>query len=236
MKFIFKVFICLFVINFSYSQKNNIYIEYSLRITDDNGSFTKDKNFAETFINAIKEADKLKFGLIITKQGSKFYDLNEGIEKSHEQVMARIYANYLGYIYNLNDEILIQSEFLGKNIYKKETKKENWLITKETKKIDNYLCYKATNTNVVVNPKGEFKFPVTAWFCPEIPVSFGPSGYGNLPGLILELQVRNVSYIAKKIDLKTTYNFDRDFLESATILTKEELDKKLNEFNNFKEN
>ena len=64
------------------------------------------------------------------------------------------------------------------------------IISTETKKIDNYTCYKATTEYVVTNPKGTFKHPVVAWFCPEIPISHGPNGYGGLPGLILEIQIR----------------------------------------------
>jgi GLPGLI family protein len=69
------------------------------------------------------------------------------------------------------------------------------------KEIEGFLCYKATSTNIVINQKGTFRFPIIAWYCPKIPLSFGPNGYGNLPGLILELQVRNVMYGVKKIDL-----------------------------------
>jgi GLPGLI family protein len=59
----------------------------------------------------------------------------------------------------------------------------NWRLTNETKIIDSYLCYKATYNHSVKSMQGL----VTAWYCPELPFSFGPKGYGGLPGLIVEL-------------------------------------------------
>jgi GLPGLI family protein len=40
----------------------------------------------------------------------------------------------------------------------------------------------------VINTEGEFITDIVVWFAPEISFSFGPLGYGGLPGLILELQ------------------------------------------------
>ena len=236
-KFIMKhkiYFILLFLNIGIYAQNNSIYVEYGVKISVEE-YFLNDKTLAESFINAAKDASKLTFGLIIKDNTSKFYDVDNGIEISNEIRIAKIDAKYMGVIYNIKDDIIKQSEFLGKNIYKKEKKVENWILTSETKSIDGYLCYKATNTYTVVNSKGTFKFPVTAWYCPKLPYNFGPLGYGNLPGLILELQVRNVNYHSKKIDLSNKLDFDTEFLKKATIVTEEELNKKIDEFNNFEE-
>ncbi len=222
-----------FSVHNTYCQFNNVYVEYGVRISDDNGSFTKDKMFAETFLNAVKKADKLTFGLIINNKGSKFYEVNNGIEQDYQLQLAKVYANYTGIIYNFETNVIKESQLLGNNIYIKRPNVENWILTSETKLIDNYLCYKATNTYTVVNIKGTFKFPVTAWYCPKLPYKYGPSGYGNLPGLILELQVRNVNFGVKKLDIKSDLNFNDEFLKNAKLLTEEELNRKLDEFNNF---
>jgi GLPGLI family protein len=67
---------------------------------------------------------------------------------------------------------------------------KKWQLTQETKKIAGYLCYKAT-TVVTRNKKA---IHITAWYCPQIPVSFGPKEYNGLPGLILEAQ-NNFRYL-----------------------------------------
>ncbi len=64
------------------------------------------------------------------------------------------------------------------------SKFKKWQLTQETKKIAGYLCYKAT-TVVKLNKK---TINITAWYCPQIPVSFGPKDYNGLPGLVLEVQ------------------------------------------------
>ncbi|MGF1534184.1 MAG: GLPGLI family protein [Bernardetiaceae bacterium] len=55
----------------------------------------------------------------------------------------------------------------------------DWKIHKETKKLGNFICQKATTSS-----EGK---TVTAWFARAIPVSGGPAGYWGLPGFILEL-------------------------------------------------
>lgn len=75
-----------------------------------------------------------------------------------------------------------QKEFFEKQfLIKDEIPKLQWKIMGEAKQIAGFVCQKAVtkiDTNVV-----------TGWFCPTIPISAGPSGIGQLPGLILELQL-----------------------------------------------
>jgi GLPGLI family protein len=83
-----------------------------------------------------------------------------------------------------------------------ESRNTKWELLNESKTIDGYVCYKATATLIRNNGnKGVFKFPIIAWYAPAIPIPFGPLGYGNLPGLILELQERNILYGVSKIVL-----------------------------------
>lgn len=79
----------------------------------------------------------------------------------------------------------------------------HWNLSSDTKTINGYKCFKAVtpfysddienSTNAINN--------ITAWYAPAIPIPFGPSGYGNLPGLILELQFLECTFGASKIDL-----------------------------------
>ena len=53
-----------------------------------------------------------------------------------------------------------------------------WELISEKKEIQNLVCYKA---------KAEFRGTNwIAWYCPEIPITYGPWKFYGLPGLIIE--------------------------------------------------
>lgn len=89
-----------------------------------------------------------------------------------------------------------------------------WKIGDETKTILNHVCRKATATNV--NPSVRMNINngvmertevmdtvyITAWFAADIPVSAGPAEYqGQLPGLILALDVNNGRQVYKAVEI-----------------------------------
>jgi GLPGLI family protein len=95
-----------------------------------------------------------------------------------------------------------------------------WKMTNETKSILNHNCMKATTTQIsqrtmmtMDNGKMERKEVsdtslIVAWFATDIPVSAGPAEYqGQLPGLILEMDVSNgrqtfrATDVSAKVDL-----------------------------------
>lgn len=76
-----------------------------------------------------------------------------------------------------------------------------WKLLNETKKIGDYLCYKAITEIKGVTLKGDKQTLATAWYTPKIPVSFTPRGFNNLPGLAIQLQFRNFTYTVTKIKL-----------------------------------
>ncbi|WP_157609252.1 GLPGLI family protein [Psychroflexus torquis] len=78
------------------------------------------------------------------------------------------------------------------------TNTPSWEITKETKTIQGYQCFKATTTFLDPN---ESESKVTAWFVKDLPYAFGPKKYFGLPGLILEIEDFGYRFYATKIDL-----------------------------------
>ena len=81
----------------------------------------------------------------------------------------------------------------------------NWKITNQSKKINNYVCYKAIGNLKPLNPNLP-NYYFEAWFSPEIPLQYGPNGYGGLPGLIFEiyfLDGTGVHWKLKSIDKGT---------------------------------
>ena len=90
-------------------------------------------------------------------------------------------------------------EFFGKNYLIEDTLAGgNWKLGSETKQILGYNCLKATTTDTVR------KREITAWFTDALSLSSGPSQFGQLPGLILEIDINNGEIVmsAQKVDLK----------------------------------
>ena len=72
--------------------------------------------------------------------------------------------------------------------------------------------------------KGEINYPITAWFCPEISLQFGPLGFSGLPGLILELEVYNERYTAVKIELSPKKEVKVEKLKKGKEVTQDEFE------------
>jgi GLPGLI family protein len=89
---------------------------------------------------------------------------------------------------------LNQKESGGQLFLIRDSIRNDWTITYESKNIGGFKCYKATKKC----PCGK---DIVAWFTPEIPVPFGPAGYNGTPGLILELHYFKHTLRAKRIKL-----------------------------------
>ena len=123
---------------------------------------------------------------------------------------------------NVKSNTLIQSqEFYGKRFLVKDNLYSiPWNLGKETKKIGQYLCFKAT-ASVPTNELSWYDFSwgdlgnsnsestatevkmttIEAWYTLQIPVSSGPAEYWGLPGLILEVNSGNTTILCSKIIL-----------------------------------
>lgn len=103
-----------------------------------------------------------------------------------------------------------------------ENKMGGWKLLNETKKIENYTCYKAVLREQSDRTLKEYD--VIAWYTPEIPVPYGPIGYGGLPGLILELKYKQAIFIADKITLNPKNGIkDYPLADRKNIINNEEL-------------
>ena len=71
-----------------------------------------------------------------------------------------------------------------------------WKISaSEQKVIAGYTCMKASFKDSLSN--------IVVFFTPQIPKKFGPDNYGNLPGIILEVQSAQTHIIATSVKLET---------------------------------
>ena len=189
----------IFVGNLS-AQTNSLSVNYSLHIGFDEG-FSKNDVLKDYYALAQKGAQAVKFKLEANKSVSYFTmeDLIRNEEVDFAISFSEASTSYFTDI-EQDKKTRYESGYFGEYMmeYQETT---NWRLENETKQIGAYLCYKATSEQVVVNSKGTFKHPIVAWYCPNIPFNFGPKGYSGLPGLILELQIRNITWGVTKIEL-----------------------------------
>lgn len=127
-------------------------------------------------------------------------------------------------------------------LIKDATKPIKWKLSKETKHIGKYQCYKATYTKMVEKPKtmsftmnggkmekeesegGMEEITVTAWYTTDIPVSNGPEEYQGLPGLILEVHDRRLNIVCSKIVLNPKGKFKIEEPKRGKKITQKEYD------------
>ena len=199
MKYFFFCIVTLFT-TIVFSQKSGT-ITYNFKILEDE-KFIKNEVIRKFFLQAIEGAKHLKFELTFNDSISEFKlmknmaldgeNLEMAILDSRARKEIYIFKNKI--YHNNSNGLFKENEFLII-----DPLNQNWVYTNESKVIDGYTCYKATNEYIVDNGK-IFKHPVIAWFCPQIPISIGPRGYGGLPGLILELQEWNSVFGVEKIE------------------------------------
>ena len=87
-------------------------------------------------------------------------------------------------------------DFLDRTfLMKGDIKEFQWKISPEQDKILDYLVQKATTTMDTLE--------ITAWFAPQLSISNGPGQYGNLPGMILKVEIPQLNRVieAKEVTL-----------------------------------
>lgn len=142
-----------------------------------------------------------------------------------------------------------QIEIFGKEFLIKDVlENRNWYMSKETKNIGEYTCFKASYTTIrkvmvaESSSDGESKeitseeeVNVTAWYTPQIPVSNGPANYDGLPGLILEINDGTETILCSKIVLNPEKGFTIKEPNKGKVVTAAEyeeiMEKKMKEMN-----
>jgi GLPGLI family protein len=154
---------------------------------------------------------------------------NQMLRRSLEENVAPEFGNENGIQFHVglgDDDITWLNFTEGRKVEQKEfatkqylvtdsVRKGNWKLTGETRTILGYACQQAITTrpgkrnmismeNGVMNRK---ELPDTsniiAWFTPAIPVSTGPDFEGQLPGLILQIDINgNTTYKAVEVSQK----------------------------------
>lgn len=156
-----------------------------------------------------KAASKLSFKLIFDGKESLFFSVKnlsmDDKDFNSKMVKSIFGAEKIFYTDISRKEYIEQKKFLGKSfLITTSFDKVSWELTNETKKISGYECYKAVGSRESVGK--DFKvntLETYAWYCPEIPLNFGPFEAVGLPGLVLEFNLKGHSFVAQNI------NFDK---------------------------
>jgi len=150
------------------------------------------------------------------KQAEKENDDNDNFSSGgmHIQMIAAGSDDVLYINFDSRKQVELRVMFDKKFIVEDSIRPLKWKMSEETKTILNHLCRKATAVNyskrtimTADNGKMERKeiddtSTITAWFTTDIPVSAGPAEYqGQLPGLILALDINNGRQIFKALDI-----------------------------------
>tara|TARA_R110002126_G_scaffold97803_2_gene227600 strand:+ start:2864 stop:3592 length:729 start_codon:yes stop_codon:yes gene_type:complete len=158
---------------------------------------TKNPEMNDWIKNMFKEIPDIKAYLEFTKKESIYYvEEKMKVEGSPKLNLNRISAGGDNKVYkNINTREYLQ-EYKRENLLI-EKKEKKWKITQESKKIGEYLCFKAID----IESTNTKKKPIV-WFAPSIPVSFEPLDFNGLPGLVIRVEMaggRTLS--ASKIEL-----------------------------------
>lgn len=171
MKKPFLLLFCTLLFFSSYSQTNKITsVEYQYSTTFDG------------------KTNKLKSLLKCNNNQSIFNVYSQNDKTTHSLENETISFNFRGldpyFAFDLTKNKFIFTGDIDNKIYKvrEDLPKMNWILSEkkeDTKKINNFVCNKAT-----------LKFRgrnYVAWYTSKIPIPFGPWKFYGLPGLILEI-------------------------------------------------
>lgn len=186
-----------------------------------------DPEFQKAFDEALKKASEKQYLLTFNKTEC-LYDEEKKLQKPDARSSGiSVSVSFPGagkkYINAKNKTSIKEDEIFGKEfLIVDPIEKPDWNLLNESKKIGDYNCFKAELIvpvtekqlqlyeeflkNEKIKPalfkmnKPEHKI-VTAWYTPEIPVSFGPNNYWGLPGLILEINDGDFIILCSKVKI-----------------------------------
>ena len=211
MKNIFKnsvIIVFLFIVSNLNAQNTISTVIYKKKVTYnlDKAKEGKAKTLLQNVSSVVKD---LEYELVFDSFESYFSEI-EKLDSEESNTLSNNVARLIGLgngqIYmNIKDKKILTQKNLSSDLFLIESKKpQKWKKTNETKQIGKYNCFKATTTVFIETVSaGTIEEEVIAWFTPEIPVSFGPAGFGGLPGLIMEIEKGKAVIYAHKVYLGT---------------------------------
>jgi GLPGLI family protein len=182
---------------------------------------------------------------------SSLYTLNEALEATPQQqqggmVFINVDAGGSDKIYkNTKDKTFTSArDLFGKPfIVKDKLEVRDWKLTKETKQIGLYTCYKATYDreqqtfqSISIDNEEESKTETTtktitveAWYTPDIPVAHGPAMYWGLPGLVMEVKNGGSTIICTEVVMNPKDKIAINEPSKGKVINEKKFEKLMNE-------
>lgn len=170
-----------------------------------------------------KEAESLDAGPATASSGGMVISISMGTGITYKNTAEKL--------------VLQQTEAFSKLfLINDELEKRDWKMTGKTRKIGDYMAheamYESINEVQTFSMSDEGKSTeartdttrVTVWYTPDIPVPHGPEEYWGLPGLILELNDGNVTYLCTKIELNPEKGLAIDRPKKGKKMTADEFE------------
>ena len=233
------ILICLllFCCESFYSQDIKVVYKYEMKKLPIDSTSEKGKRFASHLlkseqelasiapqINFILVADKEKFFLMAEKPMAKE---NSSVGQINLAVSRAIDGESI--FTNLNNST---SYYIPRSLPFVRTVDINavqWKISKKTTVIAGIQCYYAEATEITSEDDYKMMIPIGAWFAPSLSWKGGPTAYGTLPGIILQLETFSGVFTAKTIKQG---NFDFELnLKDKELKPHEEFVAYYNEWN-----
>lgn len=230
--FYFFLSLCVFAQSQVQYAKAKVSYELSIKIDKNDGRFTSlQRVFPERAAKLETIASEFDFSMVYNDSHSIFYLERKIYSDEAAARLALIFSgSFFGRVKQHADAFITEElqEDFGKFLVSRPY--QDWQLHDETKIIGEYTCFKATTYYTITNLAGKvFRRDFTAWYTPQLPYKFGPAGYGNLPGLIIELQGKEFTLGVSKIQFynegEQTKENKLPELRKLKAITEEEFEK-----------
>lgn len=224
------IYLIIFFSANTYTYSQHIEVEYNVTALQFQ-QIDEVKDIPEDVINSMKESldliKTIKMTLKASRTESYFYSntklANDVNSENFRMAQIMIGSDDIFYSNLSTDEIKRYFNAYGEKLVIESNVSElKWTLTKDTKQIGEYQCYKAVTNYVLKNSLGSFNKEVVAYYSPDINYRFGPNGYSGLPGLIMELQEDKFVYTIEKINFSNE-NLQPKKIRKAKVVTQNEL-------------
>lgn len=127
----------------------------------------------------------------------------------------------------------VYKDFSSKNTYLDKAGYSNvliskspfqWIVTSESKLINNKVCFKAVNERIIENSSGKQSDKVIAWFY-KSEIQTGPYIFNDLPGIIMELTTNNGLVTYKLIKIKSKKGQSKMTIPKRNIINEKQANK-----------